>query len=262
MSKHTYAVTHFYNDGFGEIRVLVIDNRPWFFASDVTKALGYHNPIDAVIKHVNHDDKRVVQCSVDSKNRNTSVVSETGLFCLIDSSKLLSSDLFRQWITSDVIPVMQISNQHKISEEQMTLISIIKFQSETISNLAKQLEIYETHVDHTEHKKKNPFDATKSQSTESFDPVGIDVYTFTKKLRDYYGVVFGRKGMFAWLREKGFLYSDRHHRNFPTDQYKNAGWFVIKHKLSDTGYPLYTQTLITPLGEKMLLHELGVDVNS
>lgn len=154
MSKHTYAVTHFHNEGFGEIRALVIDNRPWFFTTDVTKALGYHNPIDAVAKYVNHDDKWVIQCGFDSKNRSTSVVNETGLFCLIDSSKMLSADLFRRWITSDVIPVMRISNQHKSSEEQMTLISIIKFQSETISNLAKQLEIYETHVDHTEPKKK------------------------------------------------------------------------------------------------------------
>lgn len=46
--------------------------------------------------------------------------------------------------------------------------------------------------------------------------------TFTRKLRDYYGVTFGRKGMFAWLRENGFLYSDRDHRNYPTEKYANA----------------------------------------
>lgn len=47
----------FNNEEFGKIRVVEINNEPWFVGRDVAKALGYSNTKDAIIKRVDVDDK-------------------------------------------------------------------------------------------------------------------------------------------------------------------------------------------------------------
>ena len=40
-----------------EIRVITIDNEPWFVGKDVAEALGYNDPSAAVSKKVDNDDR-------------------------------------------------------------------------------------------------------------------------------------------------------------------------------------------------------------
>ena len=41
----------FKNDEFGEVRTLLIDNKPYFMANDIAKALGYAKPNNAISTH-------------------------------------------------------------------------------------------------------------------------------------------------------------------------------------------------------------------
>ncbi|MCL1859239.1 MAG: hypothetical protein FWF92_08395 [Oscillospiraceae bacterium] len=41
----------FKNEDFGELEILLIDNAPYFPATDSTKMLGYKNPHDAISTH-------------------------------------------------------------------------------------------------------------------------------------------------------------------------------------------------------------------
>ena len=47
----------FSNNEFGEIRVLEIENGPWFIGRDIATVLGYKNISDALKKHVDEEDK-------------------------------------------------------------------------------------------------------------------------------------------------------------------------------------------------------------
>ena len=47
----------FNNPEFGEIRTVDIDNEPWFVGKDVAAALAYSNTKDALIRHVDDEDK-------------------------------------------------------------------------------------------------------------------------------------------------------------------------------------------------------------
>ena len=47
----------FSNEEFGKVRVLNIDNEPWFVGRDVAEVLGYSNTRDAISKHVDEEDK-------------------------------------------------------------------------------------------------------------------------------------------------------------------------------------------------------------
>ena len=42
----------FSNNAFGDIRVLEIENEPWFVGKDVAEALGYSNTRKALIDHI------------------------------------------------------------------------------------------------------------------------------------------------------------------------------------------------------------------
>lgn len=94
----------FENPAFGRIRTVELDNEPWFVGKDVAEALGYSNARDALSRHVDEEDKATVAFHDGSQNRNVTAVNESGLYCLILSSKLPGAKVFKHWITHDVIP--------------------------------------------------------------------------------------------------------------------------------------------------------------
>ena len=53
----------FNNAEFGSVRVLTLSGEPWFVGRDVASALGYANTKDALGKHVDQEDKRIIQRS-------------------------------------------------------------------------------------------------------------------------------------------------------------------------------------------------------
>ena len=53
----------FNSEEFGTVRVLTLDGEPWFVGRDVASALGYANTKDALGKHVDAEDKRIIQRS-------------------------------------------------------------------------------------------------------------------------------------------------------------------------------------------------------
>ena len=47
----------FTNKNFGEVRTIIKDEEIWFVGKDVAEALGYSNTRDALVKHVDIEDK-------------------------------------------------------------------------------------------------------------------------------------------------------------------------------------------------------------
>ena len=102
------ALHIFEHRDFGKVRTVSIDGEPWFVAVDVANALGYSNSRDALKKHVDAEDKRILQRSqnatFDIPTRGLTIINESGLYCLALSSKLPQAKTFRRWVTSVVIP--------------------------------------------------------------------------------------------------------------------------------------------------------------
>lgn len=98
----------FNNAEFGEIRTVMIDGEPWFIGKDVAKALGYENARDALARHIDDEDKRVIQRSeittLNISNRGMTIINESGLYSLIFGSKLDSAKRFKRWVTSEILP--------------------------------------------------------------------------------------------------------------------------------------------------------------
>ena len=96
-----------------EISVIKCRDDIWFWAKDIAKALGYEKTRNAILKHVDDDDKSILedirrgpQIGAPFKNEQggSSFINESGLYSLIFGSRLESARNFTRWVTNDVLP--------------------------------------------------------------------------------------------------------------------------------------------------------------
>jgi prophage antirepressor-like protein len=106
----------FNNEEFGQVRAIEIDGQGWIIGKDVTEKLGYKNSSDAIIKHVDEEDKGVAKCDTLGGKQDLTVINESGLYSLILSSKLPSAKKFKKWVTSDVLPCIRKHGMYATDE--------------------------------------------------------------------------------------------------------------------------------------------------
>lgn len=106
--------------------IIIIDNNniPWFSISGLAEILGYNNIRKVVIDRVDDTDKTIFDnlkqfVSYIPKNSqpNAVYINESGLYSLcLDSTKPIAK-LFRQWITSDVLPSIRRTGYYSVVDE-------------------------------------------------------------------------------------------------------------------------------------------------
>lgn len=106
----------FENAEFGSIRTVEINNEPYFVGKDVAEVLGYSNTRDALGKHVDEEDKADVAIHDGRQNRNQIIISESGLYSLILSSKLPKAKQFKRWVTSEILPSIRKHGMYATDE--------------------------------------------------------------------------------------------------------------------------------------------------
>ena len=134
-NKMAAPVCVFENPEFGMVRTATDEKgEPWFCAKDLCDALGYKKACDSVKQHVRCDDtiKRGVWVEVGMKKDGTPAkrltqmifVNESGFYALVLGSKLPSALMFKDWVTSVVLPQIRktggyIPVKEGESEEEM-----------------------------------------------------------------------------------------------------------------------------------------------
>lgn len=113
--KRAKDIRIFDNPEFGKIRTLTVDGEPWFVGKDVALALGYKEPTKAAREKVDGEDRGVSEMDTPSGKQNMIVINESGLYCLILSSKLPSAKKFKRWVTSEVLPSLRKVGYYKIN---------------------------------------------------------------------------------------------------------------------------------------------------
>lgn len=108
----------FTNKDFGEVRTIIKDEEIWFVGKDVAEALGYSNTRDALVKHVDIEDKADVAIHDGRQNRSMIIINESGLYSLILSSKLPSAKKFKHWVTNEVLPSIRKTGSYKIEQKK------------------------------------------------------------------------------------------------------------------------------------------------
>lgn len=108
----------------------------FFVGNDVAKLLGYSNYRNAVINHVDTEDKQRTQIEDAGQSREMTIINESGLYSLILSSKLPTAKQFKRWVTSEVLPNIRKHGTHMTSET----IEKVLADPDTIIQIATQLK--------------------------------------------------------------------------------------------------------------------------
>lgn len=105
----------FNNEMFGNVRIILQNEEPWFVAKDVTNILGYQNSSKAISDHVDIDDKLNNETLSSLGQRGGWLINESGLYSLILSSKLESAKRFKRWITAEVLPALRRTGSYALN---------------------------------------------------------------------------------------------------------------------------------------------------
>ncbi|RMC38150.1 phage antirepressor [Lactobacillus sp. ESL0236] len=120
-----------------QVRTLTIDDEPYFVGKDVAEILGYKKARNALSQHVDDEDKKDAPIQGPLGGRQaTVVITESGLYSLIMSSKLPTAKKFKHWVTSSVLPTIRKHGAYMTDQK----IEEVLTDPDTIIQLATQLK--------------------------------------------------------------------------------------------------------------------------
>lgn len=211
----------FNNADFGRIRATEIDGEPWFVGKDVAEALGYERATKAIQDHVDDDDKDEIPIR-DSIGRmqKTPVITESGIYSLIFSSKLPTAKKFKHWVTSEVLPAIRRHGAYLTDEKAFDVTHNSSGLADLLQQAADQLKQKDIQIERMRPK------ALFADAVATAD-TSILVGQLAKILRQN-GVQIGQNRLFNWLRENGYLGKTGNNRNLPTQRAMDLGLFEIK----------------------------------
>ena len=230
----------FENMEFGKLTVMEKDGEFFFIGKEVAEKLGYSNTRDALVRHVDIDDKADVVFHDGRQRRSMVSINESGLYSLILSSKLPQAKEFKKWITTEVLPSIRknggyIKNQEKMSNEEI-LANVVLLANHLIAEKEKIIEDLEPKAKYFDELVNNNL-LTNLRNT-------------AKELH------IPQKVFIQFLLEKELIYRDKKNRLLPYAK-NNKGYFEVKEWCRNDNDAVGIQTFITPKGRHYLLLLIG-----
>ena len=239
----------FMNPEFGSIRILDKDGESWFVGKDVAAALGYgagKSLANAVAKHVDAEDKGVIDLMTPGGKQRTGVINETCLYSLVLSSKLESARKFKRWVTKDVLPSIRKHGAYMTPETLQEAI----LNPDVMIQLCQKLK---------SEQEKNAELTLKAEFADAITASedSVPIMIFAKILNQngirINGKKVGQNILFEYLRNKGFLSCmGGTYWNTPCQKYVNSGYFQVSQRIRSNGQ-YYYKTSVTPAGQKFFI---------
>lgn len=226
----------FENPEFGKVRTIEIDGEPYFVGREVAMILGYKNPLDALTKHVDEEDKGVANCDTLGGTQKMTVINESGLYSLILSSKLPKAKEFKRWVTSEVLPSIRKTGTY--STPHMSEMEMIAKLASNAVNMEKALEEQNKRIEKLENKADIPIKEIVSE-TLSYSRITYEqqkTIHLSVKLR-VLEVLHAERSIKNQKLYYNKLYSDIRRlfdvtsfRNIRTKDYRSALYFIREWK--------------------------------
>nr|WP_308667609.1 phage antirepressor KilAC domain-containing protein [uncultured Allisonella sp.] len=241
------AVKLFKNSEFGEIRIVPINNEPWFIGSEIAKILSYTNPSKAIRDHVDPEEKLTERIVLAGQGRDVTLINESGLYSLILSSKLPKAKQFKHWVTGEVLPTIRkhggYLTQEKMEEALLNPDVLIKLATQLKSEreARKQAESL-----NEQNKPKVLFADSVSVADDA-----ILIGALAKLIKQN-GVDIGQNRLFQKLRDMGYLIKSGQDKNMPTQRAMNMKLFRVKERTvgnPDGSVRTTRTTLVTGKGQ-------------
>lgn len=115
-----------------QVRVVKIDEEPWFVAKDLCDVLEIKNPTQ-VINRLDADERAMFNIG---RQGDANVVNESGMYSLILGSRKQEAREFKRWITHDVLPSIRKTGSYS-SDTNAQLLSLQKSFDELTEKINK-----------------------------------------------------------------------------------------------------------------------------
>ncbi|WBB31445.1 phage antirepressor KilAC domain-containing protein [Parvimonas micra] len=230
----------FENMEFGKLTVMEKDGEFFFIGKEVAEKLGYANTRDALVRHVDTDDKADVVFHDGRQRRNMVSINESGLYSLILSSKLPQAKDFKRWVTTEVLPSIRknggyIKNQENMSNEEI-LANAVLLANHLIAEKEKIIE-------ELEPKAKYFDELVNSHLLTNFRNTAKELH-------------IPQKVFIQFLIDKELIYRDKKNRLLPYAK-NNKGYFEVKEWCKEGSEAVGIQTFVTQKGRNYLLLLIG-----
>ncbi len=245
----------FGNPTFGDIRIAVNKKgEPLFCLSDVCKALELANP-SQVKARLDSGDLISVEVTTKGKNqhgeftRTTSMtyIGEANLYRCIFQSKKEEAKAFQNWVFGEVLPQIRKTGGYipvaKEDDEKTVLAKALGIMKRTLEEKNRLIE------------EQRPMAELGKQVSGSDE--NIMVGEMAKILYEN-GIEIGRKRLFKWLRENGYIFKQSRE---PMQKWIERGIMAVKECWisTDHGMELAVTPMITGKGQQhflqIFLHE-------
>lgn len=149
----------FENEEFGQVRVIEIDEKPYFAGSDIAKALGYAIPHKAVQTHCKGVLKRNIP--TNSGTQEMLIITEGDVYRLIMKSKLPSAEKFESWVMDEVLPTIRKTGGY-VNNDDLFIETYLPFAdtqtrllfTTTLETVRKQNDLIKQQQEEIEHKQE------------------------------------------------------------------------------------------------------------
>lgn len=106
---------------FGSVRVVMRENKPWFVAKDVAGCIE-HKDVSTMCKLCRDKDKVVVRANdltsaelADVRNREYTLISESGLYRILAKCSLPKCEPFESWVFDEVLPSIRQTGSYSVT---------------------------------------------------------------------------------------------------------------------------------------------------
>lgn len=206
----------FNNAMFGNVRILLQGDEPWFVAKDVCDCLEISNSRQALSRLDDDEKNSVILNDGTPGNPEKSIVNEYGLYSLVMSSRKPEAKEFKRWVTHEVLPSIRKYGSYSLNIPR-TLPDALKAYASEIEAHNKTKALVEA------QRPKVIF--ADAVSTSDTDILIGDL----AKLLNQNGHSIGQNRLFERLRNEGFLISRKGSSyNSPTQRAMEMGLFRIK----------------------------------
>ena len=245
----------FANPSFGDIRIAVNEKgEPLFCLSDVCKILSLSNP-SMVKERLDFSNLSSIDVTTKSANRHgeftrtTSMtyIGEANLYRCIFQSKKEEAKAFQNWVVGEVLPQIRKTGGYipvaKEDDEKTLLAKALGIMKRTLEEKERLIE------------EQRPMAELGKQVSGSDE--NIMVGEMAKILYEN-GIEIGRKRMFKWLRENGYIFKQSRE---PMQKWIERGIMAEKECWisTDHGMELAVTPMITGKGQQhflqIFLHE-------
>lgn len=232
---------------FGSVRTITINEKIMFVGKDVCDILEYQNGSRDINRHVDEDDRQKIMLFDGTKENETIVINESGLYSLIFSSRMPNAKKFKRWVTSEVIPSIRKNGYYDIRES--------KKDSYMIEDPAERARRW---AEEYEEKKLLECKVTELKPKADYFDGLVDsklLTTFRDAAKEFQ---MSPKSFNKWLTDHGYIYRDRHGIIKPYEQYRKSGLFQLKDFKTPHGYS-NVQTYLTVRGKETFRLLMGVE---